>query len=306
MKQDTATKEYFSNNVRFADIVNYYLFEGRKVIKEDQLRSIDTNYASSGVQRIRDIVMEVAYDMAMKTDGVMNYIIVGIENQSQIDYGMVVRTLLYDALAYDRQMKEIKQGRRSEKNYYGYLRETDRLNPVITIVIYYGEEKWDGKKSLRDLVKCPVELRKYIPDYELHLLELYQLKEKDLKRFHSEIQKIFLVIQYKNSREKMMELLKDKFFERVDVESIKFLNSMTDLKIEIKGKESINMCKAFMEQKEIGIKEGMILGRAEGLEAGIEKTKKEIVRNLYANNIDIGTIMKVTSLTEEEVQKIVY
>ncbi len=74
------------------------------------------------------------------------------------------------------------------------------------------------------------------------------------------------------------------------------------------------MCKAFMEQKEIGIKEGMVLGikqgRAEGFETGrqegVIETKKEIVRSLYQNNFNIETIMKVTSLTEEEVKRIVY
>ncbi len=289
MKYDSATKEYFSDNVRFADIVNFYLFEGRNVIKEDQLRSIDTNYAASGIQRTRDLIKEVSYDMAMKTDGERDYIIVGIENQTKIDYGMVVRTLLYDALAYDRQMKEISSG---------HLHKTDCLNPVITIVIYYGEKKWDGKKRLSDLVKCSIELRKYIPDYELHLLEVNQLTEDEIKGLHVQIQQAFLANQVKDNREKMEKLFcTNKIFENVDLETTKFINCITGLEIETEGKESINMCKAFMEQKEIGIKEGMVLG--------IEKAKEEIVRNLYANNFDIETIMKVTSLTEEEVKKII-
>lgn len=40
--KDTKAKEFLSNNERFADLFNYYLFDGRQVIKPGDLEEKDT------------------------------------------------------------------------------------------------------------------------------------------------------------------------------------------------------------------------------------------------------------------------
>lgn len=40
--KDAKAKEFLSNNKRFADLFNYYLFEGRRVIKPEDLEERDT------------------------------------------------------------------------------------------------------------------------------------------------------------------------------------------------------------------------------------------------------------------------
>lgn len=68
-----------------------------------------------------------------------------------IHYAMPVRGMLYDALSYVDQVSQIKKLRRENKELEGSaeflsgLKKTDHLYPVITIIFYYGEEKWDGK-----------------------------------------------------------------------------------------------------------------------------------------------------------------
>ena len=37
-KQDLLAKEYMSDNEKFADVFNYYLYEGRQIIKSENLR----------------------------------------------------------------------------------------------------------------------------------------------------------------------------------------------------------------------------------------------------------------------------
>lgn len=41
-KKDIAAKDFLSDNKRFADLCNYYLFDGRQVIKPDDLQPEDT------------------------------------------------------------------------------------------------------------------------------------------------------------------------------------------------------------------------------------------------------------------------
>ena len=40
--KDAKAKEFLSNNERFADLFNYYLFDGKQVIKPEDLEERDT------------------------------------------------------------------------------------------------------------------------------------------------------------------------------------------------------------------------------------------------------------------------
>ena len=46
MRKDTVLKNYWRNNDRFADFFNAVLFEGRQVIKPEELEDIDTEESS--------------------------------------------------------------------------------------------------------------------------------------------------------------------------------------------------------------------------------------------------------------------
>ena len=56
--------------------------------------------------------------------------------------------------------------------------------------------------------------------------------------------------------------------------------------------------------KEIGIKEGIKEGFKKGLEEGSKNEKTEIVKKMLQENIAIEIITKITSLTQEEIEKI--
>ena len=55
-----------------------------------------------------------------------------------------------------------------------YLQKTDRLMPVVTIVIYYGEKVWDAATSLHGILNIPTELTPYVNDYRMLLVEARQ------------------------------------------------------------------------------------------------------------------------------------
>ena len=58
--------------------------------------------------------------------------------------------MVYDALQYDKQVKRAAQRHRQDKDkptrdefLSGFTKE-DRLTPVITLVVYFGDQKWDA------------------------------------------------------------------------------------------------------------------------------------------------------------------
>ena len=161
---DVALKKYFSNHTRLADIFNYYCFNGREEITPEKLEiqnSTETvvisgkNHKTYPVEKVRDI-------LATAKTGNTVLLLLGIENQNNIHYGMPVRQMLYDALTYANQIEERRKNhRKRQKNrrekassaeFLSGMKKGEKLTPVITLVIYYGKEPWDGPRDLSHML----------------------------------------------------------------------------------------------------------------------------------------------------------
>ena len=57
-------------------------------------------------------------------------------------------------------------------NSYQNFKRQNRLHPIVTICIYYGEDEWDGPRSLIDMLDIPEEFESLISDYKFNLIEL--------------------------------------------------------------------------------------------------------------------------------------
>ena len=144
---DIVTKEYMRENAIFADAFNYLIYGGKKVIDPAGLTEIDTATSAVGkkdaLQKYRDVLKAAV----IKQDEKMSYVLLGVENQTDVHYAMPVRNAIYDALQYGKQVSDIAAGhRRRQKDYSGkpggeylsgFLKE-DHIKPVITLVIHFG------------------------------------------------------------------------------------------------------------------------------------------------------------------------
>ena len=152
-KNDIYMKRWLSDKERFTDLINGSMFQGRKVFSPETLRVENTDQGmvlknSDG----RRITIQRYRDIAMSAEDGTRIVILACENQEEVHYAMPVRGMLYDALTYAEQVLNIRQERREKKDLKGNaeflsgLKRSDLLHPVITVVLYYGEEEWDGKK----------------------------------------------------------------------------------------------------------------------------------------------------------------
>ena len=151
----------------FADAFNFLIYDGLPVIRPEDLKILDTAVTGSPygeqcaefpVQKFRDVFK----CFTAMVDGKTTYLLLGIENQSEIHYAMPVRNMVYDALQYaaqvNRKTKAHKKEKCREKNltpgeYLGGFYRKDRLVPVITLVIYFGAEEWDAPVSLHEMLE---------------------------------------------------------------------------------------------------------------------------------------------------------
>ena len=67
-------------------------------------------------------------------------------------------------------------------------------------------------------------------------------------------------------------------------------------------KNSIDTAKR--EGKEEGLAEGMEKGLAEGMERGMTQRSLEIARKMLANGMDTATVIKITGLSESQLQQL--
>lgn len=97
LKPDIVLKNYWSNNEQFADIFNVVLFEGKQIIRPEELEDVDTeessilehrDYAES-IKASRD---NIKVSKKSTVFGV-ELVIFGMESQEHIHYAMPMRVM---------------------------------------------------------------------------------------------------------------------------------------------------------------------------------------------------------------------
>ena len=112
--KDSKAKEYLSDNIRFSEICNYMLFGGDKIIKPQDLKECDSTEVLSifGIDKkqiIRQKWRDLLKNVSVKYTGNMYIVLMGIEAQTDVNYAMPVKTMMYDALNYGDQVNEEKE-----------------------------------------------------------------------------------------------------------------------------------------------------------------------------------------------------
>lgn len=274
--QNVQLKEYMRQNDYFADLCNYYLFDGREVVKPEDLEEKDVTElvlpqgwnGKLAAEKIRDVLRTCV----VKSSHGVTYLIVGVENQADVHYAMVVRNMLYDAMNYASQVSRISSIHKEKRDLKdaeflsGFAKE-DKLHPVITITVYWNTGAWDGARSLHEMLDVnDIELLDYVSDYKLNLVVPEELKE--LERFRTELGTVLGFLHYADSKRGLQEFLQVYEGAEMSNEARSILNSCVKagLKlIEKKGDEKV--CKGMIELMTAEREEG----REEGIRAGYQE-----------------------------------
>ena len=260
-EKDILEKKLLMFNDVFADFVNGIMFDGKDVVKEDELVDLSgwSHYKGDDSKhrfQDRDVVK-----LWKKENVVIS--LIGIENQDVPDEDMVFRVISYDGASYRTQLVE-KERRKRKK-------ETENINgkvdifPVITFVIYYGEEEWKHETTLYKRLNLDSELKHYVSDYSINLIDLKKLGEDDINKFKKDF-KLIADYMVKGSKHKA---------DRIDLNHPEEVSELIlrltgeELPFEVECEEGgKNMEKFFepmFERAEArGRAEGEARGRAEG------------------------------------------
>ena len=107
-KGNAAVREWMSNPIRFSDLYNGIVFQGKQVVLPEELEPAegetdilleDKKQKVQEIHRYRDIVMR------WKKGALL--VLLACENQEKVHYAMAVRNMLYDSLSYVCQIQQL-------------------------------------------------------------------------------------------------------------------------------------------------------------------------------------------------------
>ena len=268
MGSDLNEKILIDYNDVFADIMNVFLYDGKRVIKEEQLENSKdiSQYKADGK------LHEQERDVSKFYNGKeMRIAFLGIENQNNEDPYMPLRVISYDGSAYRAQL--LSNNRKKQKPY-----------PVITLVLYFGTKPWSAGKSLYEVLEIPEDLIKYVNDYTINLVEVAFLEQEQIDLLQSDFKILadFLVQKrkgndfYPNYPSKHIDVL----LKMIGVLSVdkRYLDILEELKEthDLSKEEEVNMCEVYDKIFQKGVQQEKANTERERKRA--DKAEKEVER----------------------------
>ena len=312
-EKDLWQSDYFDDKKRFADMFNGSLFQGNQVIHPKELEEADSklvHHENNGE------AVSVIRDKVYKWKG-QHISICVLENQSYIDYRMVFRIMLEEAVSYIKQQKRLfkirqEEGHKFENHeFLSQMIKDEKFIPVVTLVLYLGKEPWNGARNLYDMLEIENELKPFVTNHKLNLFDYHDYS--DFSRFQTENRYLFELVANANDKNKMSEIIEKNMDAYIlDRESIKAIFGILGIKEDInkykkKTEEGVKyiLCKAWDDHRESGRMEGERTGRLEGERPFIECICKKLRKGKDINTIaeDMDTEVEVIQKIYETAQK---
>ena len=291
---DSTCKKLLRDKGCFADLCNYAFFQGRQVIKPEELVSRENDLSTlignvddpTEIKRYRDVVRKASIHG--------DYVIIGVEHQSTFDKNMIFRILNYDATTYINQVE-------SKKEVY----------PVGSFVFYTGDEEWKLPETLKETLKSiPSEMEPYINNWRLPVVDLKTMDARKLtnRRLRDvvEISQSMFAGSYEGLREN----------RKIETESFMMAATFTRTNIrreDLPEGDEINMCKAmdqlFQRMKDEGKREEKQNTLKEQLKVKLGTLSSPLEKQLTNTSLEKLNVLTLNIFninSEEDVLKIIH
>ena len=328
MGKDLQTKNLLNCPDVFSDIGNVNLFMGEELICPEELEQMPTELIykdNYGTMRHHYL------DTRMKAKKHQTDIAVFcIENQSGVSNIMPVRDMGYLYSNYNEQVRKLQKEAEQKGSAPAVkgIADGQKLTPVISIVLYYGRDKWTGPEKLSDLLALPEEWKErlgpLVADHAVRIVSLAEQDEETRGKYKSDFRHIVDYLACAGDREQCRRYIWDKNREiRHPEEYLDMMAAFSSdrqfasikenvLRRMEQGEESVTMYSIAEELESIGkekgreegIKEGIKEGVKKGIKEGIGLKSREIIQNMLSDDQPPELISKYTKEPLEYVYQI--
>lgn len=246
--KDQGLQEYLKDNERFADFVNGTLFAGEEIIQARYLKEVQrkkrvsyrqliavnntqkkNSFAKNGYlenaceknsskeYNVKFMYLERERDFLRLHDKPGCRLLLACEAESGGNYEMPVRCFTYDSIEYTDQLKEWKRnagkkcgkGNGIEKTRPKRRRNRHPLIPVFHQVLYLGEERWESKQKLQEMMNIPkavMDFSNKLPDYDICMTDIH---DQNPELFHTEWRDIFRFMKHSRKKQELRKYIEE-------------------------------------------------------------------------------------------------
>jgi predicted transposase/invertase (TIGR01784 family) len=302
-EHDIGYKHFFKYKKNVIELLSSFVKKDwTKNIKEENLILVDKSYI---VGEFDEEEADIVYRLKLDDQEVIIYIL--LEFQSTVDYSMPIRLLFYMVEIWRDIFKNILRGKRKTKDF--------KLPVIVPIVLYNGTKPWTANRTFKESINGYELFGSNIIDFEYILLSVNDYSEKELTNISNLISAVFLMDQDIDTKElksrlrKIIKILKHTTPEQFEGFK-KWLLYIIKSRMPKEDQEEVDKVIKKASMKEV---ENMVYNlektldnlKKEGIEEGIKEGKYIVAKRLLMKGQDIDTIVDVTELTREEIEKII-
>jgi len=212
-RNNVLAKEYLSQTDIFADAFNIAVFHDDHFVCPEELVELDPSelFVSEFEKDLemdeldRDLLKAYVYKKGTSEE---THLILGIESQSYKDLYMPIRNYCYDAVRYHQQVQEkIRQRElaRQDGKPVSHL-----VAPVITLVIYLGQDKWTAPRSLHELLDVnDKKILEVVQDYKLNIIDPHSMEDEEIGQYKTSLAAVLYAAKYSRNPVKLLDCLKN-------------------------------------------------------------------------------------------------
>ena len=315
---DVRLKEFWRQNDHFADLINAVVFHGRQRIAPEMLVEQDTDVSGVVMFSEYDEALRRSHDVVKKLALGTEFQVWSVENQKKVHFAMPLRAMIYDAMGYLKEYKALVRQRNQDRvagrlrgetsqEFLSGIGKKDRLHPQLSIVLYYGEKRWDGPFCLKDMMTpFSDETESLFFDYGINLV---QIIDNERYVFHNEA--VRTVFEGAGALLRGdLDFISKNYNKPIPAEEailIALISGSDALQVEAERKGNVNMCTALErlaeENRQRGIAQGIERGIAQGRCEERDITVKALLLQGLLPEQKIAEAMKISLEKLQEIKK---
>lgn len=213
--KDTMSRLFFQDNAHFSEVYNHTSFKDHPFSPDDLEDQDSAEVASIRIQIGSSIRLQQYRDVCKRLKRGIFLVILGLENQTYVDWLMVFRSMLMDVINYARQISVIAESKkengempRNGNDLMSGFSPEDKLIPCQTLVIYYGKEPWTAPTSLSGLFSEDV-TGLGINDWHITVIDVRRMTDEEIASYGPEMKAFFSFIKYSEDAKKVRQVIQE-------------------------------------------------------------------------------------------------
>lgn len=116
-EKDISSITYFEKNVRIADLLNVFIFDGEQYLQAEDIQERNRTDSVTKKNGNKKKSWTISRDIVRQVSMQMRVVLVALENQSDVHYAMPVRVIMGDSIQYHKQWREIAAAHAEKKDF---------------------------------------------------------------------------------------------------------------------------------------------------------------------------------------------